>query len=395
MSSDMDYNFSSSVFIGETSQGIPQPVFFDPHTQIFNNKPPGCVITGMPGSGKSYLAMILTTISAIVGKTTIVLDPKGDFIALMSLKKDIGSFNLWNLADKRRRGLLDPFRMASDPGDQLDLAITIIEMFTGGLSGEERTALAPIIKDVIQEPNPSLSKVVQELRGSQRPAARDLGTTLDLIQNLPLAGLCFAPSGSVMETVSIDKGLTVITLVGMDMPQEGGKDNKSRLATGILFLITDYIRRLMMSETSKNPKTLVIDEAWSILQTPAGAQVVKEVALLGRSKNLAMILVTQNNSHLKNLDIENTIATRFAFNAVGREAESITNDMRLPRGEGFEGLITGLSTGECLMKDWSERYSTVQISSWRQDWDTAFKTNPLEKARAEREKQKALAAKAI
>lgn len=381
----MGYNFSSSMFIGETSQGIPQPVFFDPHTQIFNDKPPGCLITGQPGSGKSYLAMTLTAMSAIIGKTTIVLDPKGDFISLMNLKQDIGSFNLWNLSDKRRRGILDPFRMAADPGDQLDLAITLIEIFTGGLTGEERTALAPIIKDVIQEDNPSLAKVVQELRGSQRPAARDLGTTLDLIQNLPLAGLCFAPSGAVMEKVSIDEGLTVVTLVGMDMPKEGGKDNKSRLSTGILFLLTDYIRRLMMSDASRNPKTLVIDEAWAILQTPAGAQVVKEVALLGRSKNLAMILVTQNNSHLKHLDIENTISTRFAFASSGKEADSIISDMRLPRGEGFEGLITTLNKGECLMKDWSNRYSSVQISSWRNDWDVAFKNNPLEKARAERE----------
>lgn len=375
------------MFIGETSQGIPQPVFFDLHTQIFNDKPPGVVITGQPGSGKSYLAMTLTAMSAIIGKTTIVLDPKGDFISLMELRNDIGKFNLWNLADKRRRGILDPFRMTADPGDQLDLAITLIEIFTGGLESEQRTALAPIIKDVIQEPNPSLAKVVQELRGSQRPAARDLGTTLDLIQNLPLAGLCFAAPGSNMQQVSITEGLTVVTLVGMEMPKEGGKDNKSRLSTGILFLLTDYIRRLMVNDSSRNPKTLVIDEAWAILQTEAGAQVVKEVALLGRSKNLAMVLVTQNNSHLKHLDIENTITTRFAFASSGKEADSIINDMKLPRGEGFEGLITSLGKGECLMKDWTNRYSTVQISSWRQDWDEAFKTNPLEKLRAEKERQ--------
>jgi DNA helicase HerA-like ATPase len=379
------YNFSSSMFIGDTSQGIPQPVFFDPHTQIFNDKPPGTLITGQPGSGKSYLAMTLTAMSAILGKTTIVLDPKGDFISLMNLKQDIGSFNLWNLSDKKRRGILDPFRMAKDPGDQLDLAVSLIEIFTGGLTGEERTALAPIVKDVIKENNPSLALVVQELRGSQRPAARDLGTTLDLIQSLPLAGLCFAPAGAVMEKVSIDEGLTVVTLVGMDMPKEGGKDNKSKLSTGILFLLTDYIRRLMVSESSRVPKTLVIDEAWAILQTPAGAQVVKEVALLGRSKNLAMILVTQNNSHLKNLDIESTIATRFAFSSSEKEAVSIVGDMQLPPGEGFAELITNLAKGECLMKDWSRRYSSVQISNWRKDWDVAFKNNPLEKARAERE----------
>lgn len=385
----MQYNYSTSLYIGETSQGIPMPVFFDLHTPIFNDKPPGCVITGQPGSGKTFLAMTLTAMSAILGKTTVVLDPKGDFVSLRDLRKDIGQFNFWDLSNRKLRGLLDPFRMAKDPGEQLDLAFTVIELFTGGISRDERTALAPTIKDVAQNPNPSLGKVVQELRGSPRPEARNLGTTLDLISNLPFAGLCFAQAGANLDSVSLGSGLTVITLVGMEMPKEGGVDNKSRLATGILFLITDFVRRLMVQQDSKQPKTLVIDEAWAVLQTPAGADMVKSVALLGRSRNLAMLLVTQNNSHLKHLDIDNTITTRFAFASSNKEADDIIKDMRLPEGEGFEGLVTSLQKGECLMQDFTERYSTVQISNWNKEWSEAFKTNPLEKARAERKKQDA------
>lgn len=385
----LQYNYSTSLYIGETSQGIPMPVFFDLHTPIFNDKPPGCLITGQPGSGKTYLAMTLTAMSAILGKTTVVLDPKGDFVSLMNLQKDIGKFSFWDLSNKKLRGLLDPFRMAKDPGDQLDLAFTVIELFTGGISRDERTALAPIIKDVAQNPNPSLGKVVQELRGSPRQDARNLGTTLDLISNLPLAGLCFAQAGTNLSSVNLASGLTVITLVGMEMPKEGGTDNKSRLATGILFLVTDFIRRLMVQADSKQPKTLVIDEAWAILQTPSGAQVIKEVALLGRSKNLAMLLVTQNNSHLAHLDIENTLTTRFAFASSAKEADAIIRDMRLPEGEGFEGLVTSLGKGECLMQDFTGRYSTVQISNWNKEWNEAFKTNPLEKARQEKARKAA------
>lgn len=383
----MAHNYSTSLYIGETSGGIPMPVFFDLHTPIFNNNPPGTLITGKPGSGKSFLAMTLTAMSAILGKTTIVLDPKGDFISLMNLQQDIGKFSLWNLSDKRRRGLLDPFRMSKDKGEQLNLAMTLIEIFTGGLDGEQRTAVAPIIKDVIESDNPSLGLVVQELRGSNRQAARDLGTMLDLIASLPLSGLCFAPAGAQMEQVSVTEGLTVVTLLGMDMPKEGADDNKSRLATGILFLLTNFIRDLLKNDESKNPKTLVIDEAWAILQTPAGAQVVKDVALLGRSKNLALLLVTQNNSHLQHLDIESTITTRFAFGSSSKEADSIINDMKLPENEGFQGIITSLTTGECLMQDFTERYSLVTISNWRKDWSDAFKTNPLDKARQEKEKR--------
>lgn len=386
----MKHNYSTSLYIGETSQGLPMPVFFDPHTQVINDNPPGSTITGQPGSGKTFLAMTLTAMSAIVGKVTVVLDPKGDFVALQNLQKDIGRFNFWNLADKRLRGLLDPFRMAKSPGEQLDLALTLIELFTGGISGEEKTALAPILKDVAANPNPGLGKVVQELRGSQREAARNLGTTLDLLSNLPLAGLCFAQSGANIGKVSLEAGLTVITLVGMDMPkQDGVQDNKSRLATGILFLITDFIRRLVDQDSTRRPKTIVIDEAWSVLQTPAGASMIKELSLLGRSRNAALILVTQNNSHLKHLDIDNTIRTRFAFKTDEKDAESLIKDMGLPEGEGLEGKLMNLQRGECLMQDFMGRYSTVEISSWNEKWATAFKTNPLEKARAEKARQQA------
>src|SRR5699024_4898685 len=45
-------NKTTSMFIGETSGGIPQTVMFDTHSQVFNNKPPVTLITGSPGSGK-------------------------------------------------------------------------------------------------------------------------------------------------------------------------------------------------------------------------------------------------------------------------------------------------------------------------------------------------------
>lgn len=376
-----DYKFSTSLFIGETSRGIPQPVFFDLHTQIFNNKPPGVVITGEPGTGKTFLAMTLTAMSAILGKTTVVLDPKGDFVSLMNLQEDVGKFNLWNLMNPRLRGLLDPFRLADTPGEQLDLAFTLIELFTGGITGDERTALSPIIKDVAELENPSLGRVVQELRGSQNSHARNLGTTLDLLSRLPLAALCFGQPGAHLDKVSLGKGLTVITFAGMKMPTPNGTDNKSRLATGILYLVTDFIRRLMEEQESKSPKTIVIDEAWSILQTEAGASMVQSVALLGRSHNVAMLLVTQNNSHLDHLDIENTIKTRFAFRSSPKEAAAIVRDMQLPEGEDFEGRVTSLVNGECLMQDFIGRYSTVQISAWNKQWAEAFVTNPLEKAK--------------
>lgn len=383
------YNYGPAMFLGTTTRGVEMPFFFDLHTSVFNSKPPGIVITGQPGSGKTYLSMCLATISAIMGKTTVIFDFKGDFLSLTNLEDQVGKVNLWNLGDPRQKGVLDPFRMSKDPGEQLDLALTLIEIFLGGITGAQRTALAPVVKDVIQGPNPSLGKVVHTLRESRRSEARDLGTSLDLISRLPFASLCFAPAGKPLESVTIGQGMTIIAAIGMEPPKEGNTDNKSRLVTGILYLLTDFIRRIMLNDMSGNPKTLIIDEAWALLSIPAGAQVVKEVALLGRSKSVALVLSTQNDKHLEHLDIDSTVSTRFAFQSSPEEAERLVKSMRLPEGEQFDDLILSLSQGECLVKDILGRYASVQISNWRQDWNEAFETNPLERlAISDRNKNK-------
>ena len=64
--------YSTSMFIGETTGGVPQPVFFDTHTPIFNNKPPGILVTGSPGAGKTFFALTIASLSALLGKTTVV-----------------------------------------------------------------------------------------------------------------------------------------------------------------------------------------------------------------------------------------------------------------------------------------------------------------------------------
>jgi hypothetical protein len=330
------------------------------------------------------LALTLTTISAITGKTTVVLDPKGDFLSLMNLEDQIGEFNLWNLADSRRKGILDPFYMAKDHGEKLSLVISVIDLFVGGLSGSQLTALSPIIKDVIEAPNPSLTLVMNELRSSKNAEARDLGTKLDIISRMPFAKLCFAPSNRANRTVEINKGLTVITLLGLELPADAEaarSDNKGRLASGVLFLLTDFIRRIMMNDDSPNPKTIVIDEAWAVLASKVGVDTIKSLSLLGRSKQLALILITQTPSHLEGIDIDNTITTRFAFRSTRADAGNTVKAMELPPGEGFEETITSLEGGECLMQDFLENFSTVKITSWRDDWAIAFNSNPLHRIR--------------
>ena len=376
-----DIRPGASIFLGATTNGCPQPVFWDSHTPIINNFPPGALITGAPGSGKTNLGLTLAGINTILGKTTVILDPKGDFIGLKGIEDQIGKFRYLDLA-RGKPGILDPFYMASEFSDKVDLAIQVIDIFTGGLSGDELTALAPIIKDTARDRNPSLQKVVDMLRSSEKPEARNLGTHLDLLRELPFAKLCFAPGTSRREPIKINEGLTVFTLVGLQLPQSGTRPSemktKEKLASGIMFLLTDFLRRIMEDNTSGNPKPVIIDEAHAVVGNSAGAEVVRSMAKLGRSKYLSLILISQAMADLELLDIKNTISTRFAFRSDRDEATKIIESMNLPSDEGFEDIIVDMEVGECLMQDFQGRYSTMKVSQWKKDWADVFSSNPLD-----------------
>jgi len=46
------------------------------------------------------------------------------------------------------------------------------------------------------------------------------------------------------------------------------------------------------------PKAIFLDEAWAVTSTPEGAKLVPEVSRMGRSRNTALILVSQNAGDL-------------------------------------------------------------------------------------------------
>lgn len=397
----MSTKYSSSMFVAETMSGVPSPVFWDPHTSIYNRGKPVTTITGATGQGKTYGGQILTVLSALSGKTTIVIDYKGDMLKIVPLRDELGvPVTIWNMADKTQKGILDPFSLSESPSEQLTMAIQLIDLFIGGLTRDDRQAITPILKDLLEEGGANMVKAVTKLRSSQNPVARAIGSELDAIKSLEYSGLCFY-SGLKRKAAPklIDGGITIATLAGMSLPstpEEARETQEGRLASGILYLLTDYIRRILASDDLSRPKTFIIDEAWSILSTPAGLKIVKAVALLGRSKNLAMVLITQNPNHLAEADIKSTIGTRFSFGVSKEEAEILVDDMDLPKDEGFEKLIASLPPYVCMMSDYKGDYGLIRFSDWRKDWLEVFSNNPhdvMRKRKAQREaKARALAA---
>lgn len=369
-------------YLGYTLGRSQEPVFYSTHSAIAKNNPPGLVITGSPGGGKSFTAFTITYQMALQNIWTIYIDPKCDALPMADLP-GMEDTNVFDLRAEGSDGMLDPFIISPEPSEQISLAFETIGLLLGGLnkiSAAQNVQLSQILKQVASEPQPTLNKVVDRLLASDNDEAKGLGSTLDLIRGLQFARLCFSNKIDA-PTLRPDKGLTIVTLLGLDLPSSvtpvESYSNANRLAVSVMYLLASFTRQLMMSLNKSHPKAIVIDEAWAITSTPQGAKLIFEVARMGRSLNTGLVLVSQNAGDFLGEGVTNSITTKMAFRA--KQPEEVTNILdflNLEDHEGNRGLIRELGNGQCLMQDADGRTAIMQVDSWSEEMREAFDTNP-------------------
>jgi type IV secretory pathway VirB4 component len=304
----------------------------------------------------------------------------------MAELKGLGNPRVFDLRDGNE-GMLDPFSLGANRGESTLLALETLRLLLGGSVSEEREeALLNAIEVVAQQPNPSLSKVVDNLVNNQQSAgARNLGAVLRTIRELPFAKLCFAATGG--DALRPEDGLTVVTLLGLDLPSAMTKPEdysyENRLAVSVMYLLTRYARQLMLNMDKSHPKAICIDEAWAITSTPQGAKLIPEIARMGRSHNTALVLVSQNAGDLMAEAVTNSISTKFAFrSSIPQEIDNVMDLMGLSRNQGYQGAVRDLRNGECLMQDVDGRVTRVYVDAWNRELFNTFNTNPETRGKA-------------
>lgn len=385
--------YGLSAVIGEVKHN-PYPVFYDPHRACMVNKPPVTLVTGSPGSGKTFFALSLASQASICGKIGAILDPKGDFVCLSKMAKlgYVNNVKVWSLLDLDKtvssdnEGMLDPTMFEDDVASNVTLTIDVIKMLVGDITSKQNAFLAPIIQDVISKGrNPSFSKVVQKLMEQRDDELRSLGASLNIILQTPLSKLLVINKNVERKPLKLEDGFVVLNLMGIDLPPNN-KDisaytTNERISVCIMSLVTKMVFKLLRVLPKTIFKTLIIDEAWTLMATASGRDLINQSALLGRSLNMSTILLTQLAKHIDVGDastLDTTISTRFAFRNDDAEDNLITaKAMRLPLGEGWEESIPHLEIGDCLMQDLSGGLAFIHVTV-QDGWGEIFDTNPLQ-----------------
>jgi AAA-like domain len=366
-------------YIGETLGRARSVVHFDPMLAAARNRPTAVAITGEPGGGKTTLAMLLIYQLALRGATIAVIDPKGDAEPLAEYLSRSGRKARVLPLGSAAAGLLDPFSFGDDLAEKRTMATETLRLLLPRMSEERESAMIQAVGAVAAGPRPSLGKVVRHLEESDNPAWKNLGAVMRSISEMRLARLCFSPSGG--QQIDAAGWTTVFTLGGLTMPDTTtSRDDYSyeqRLSVALLYLVSQFARRLMNSVERTAPKAIFLDEAWAITSTPEGAKLVPEVSRMGRSRNTALVLISQNAGDLLNEQVTNCLSSVFAFRSSERaEVANVLSLLGVEPSEEHKAVLRSLGNGECIFRDLDDRAGRIGVDLVSEELRDWIDTNP-------------------
>jgi conjugal transfer ATP-binding protein TraC len=301
-------------------QGTPTPevllqnrrgelIFFSPFD---SDVAPHMVVTGVSGAGKSFMMNYTLASAARRGAHVIILDKGNSYRNLCLIQG--GQYVVF---DPNRPLRINPIGRAEDMDKERLLFVKDIlaEMCAQGeepIRKEERTILENAILRAVGQKKAGevfLSGVYRALLEEARTGPRSLAQELD---RLVLSLKPFVGNGSYAgffdgpNEIDFERSFTVFEL--------GEIAKRREIASALLMAIMYNAANFCGAPKNLHlKKYLVIDEAWSLLQSPATARFIDEALRTYRKFNAAAVMVTQQAS-----DFSGPAGTAIRANAPNR-----------------------------------------------------------------------------
>jgi conjugal transfer ATP-binding protein TraC len=299
----MSSNVADMLPLYGSFQGTPTPevllqnrrgelVFFSPFD---SDVAPHTVVTGVSGAGKSFMMNYALASAARRGAHVIIID-KGN--SYRNLSEILGG--QYVVFDPNRPLRINPIGRAEEMDKERLIFVKAVlsEMCAQGeepIRKEERTILENSILRAVETKKTGeviLSDVYRALLEEVRTGPRTLGRDMDrlvlslkpFVGNGAYAGFFDGPS-----QIDFARGFTVFEM--------GEIAKRHEVAPSILMAIMHNVAAFCGAPSNlERKKYFVIDEAWSLLKSPATARFLEDVLRTYRKLNAAAILVTQQVS---------------------------------------------------------------------------------------------------
>lgn len=342
---------------------------------------PHTAITGSTGNGKSFLTKLLFIYHSLLKAKVLYVDPKTEirkqFLSVLAELEEQGEFEelqeyirsirfiTLDMRKEENKGVLDPFSFLQDEGELTELATVLVGSV---LDKDTYIKIQPYLLDsldkVIERRNAGekvgMLQVFDELEKSSKEEVSTAGYFLKRISKNSLLSLCFADGSQ--EVLKTDDKTIIVEITGLDMPKGTDKDEMTETqlrSLTVMYALTYFCA--IFGEREKDKETMLfLDEAWQIMSTPAGRQVVNRIKRTGRSFNNFLVLVTQSVKDLKTSDDTTGFGTVFAF-PENTETEAILEHLRVENDELSRAWLENQTMGQCIYYDTFGRKERITV----------------------------------
>ena len=341
---------------------------------------PHTAITGSTGNGKSFLTKLLFTYHSLLKTKVLYIDPKAEmkrqYQAVLSKLEDEGKFEelqdyiksinfvTLDMKDKKNQGVLDPFSFLQSKSELRELATVLIASALGDTYKDVKLFLMPCIDKVLKRRESGESvgmfHVFEEMENHAKEKVSEAGYYLKSISEDTLLSLCF--SDGSQNVLKVDNKITIVEITGLDMPKGTDKDEMTETqlrSLTVMYSLTYFCA--IFGEREKDKETMLfLDEAWQIMSTPAGRQVVNRIKRTGRSFNNFLVLVTQSVKDLKTSEDGTGFGTVFAF-PENSETEAILKHLRVEDNDSSRSWLENQTMGQCIYYDTFGRKERITV----------------------------------
>ena len=367
------------------------PVLFDPAFGPQANASPSLAAVGRLGAGKSFLLKRLCWDTVARGGQVVTIDRtrSGEYARFAeAVPGRVQVVRIEAGADVR----LDPFR-TFQRDDANTVALGFLSLLAGcSAHSEEGAVLAEAVDHVAALSGPSLGAVLDELArmgadpSQSDPAARGLARRLAHYRRSPTGQIAFGDG----DNVSLDADFIVFWVPNLALPDRETlmSDQSMRLmlpeqilGQALLYLVAAVGRHVVFRDPTRFAAALY-DEAWALLASPHGQNLLIEGVRDGRKHNGAIWLASQHPNDFAIDELEDLLGSRFVFRQARRAIPAALRFLGVAESvDAGSTLEHGLENGVCFYRDVRDRVGLVQVlPPIVTDLDDAFDTAPQRSA---------------
>ena len=282
------------------------------------------IILATSGSGKSYFTKLLLSRQFMNGCDVIIIDPQGEYLAITEHYKgetitiSKNSKTIINPLDlmgheylEKRLSLMDLFKIMFGDLNELqqsilDNAIDLTYEDCGITRDDYENHEPPIMSDLYN----MLSKLEKRAVQQEKVTYRALMNRIRMYTEKGVFGFLDRQT-----QINFDNNFVCFNIG--NMPKQ--------VKPVVMYLVLDYVY-MKMKDTNKR-KLLVIDEAWSMLQTAEESSYIFEIVKTCRKFNLGLLMITQDVADLVDSKAGHAVLANTSYTFLLRQKPAVINNV--------------------------------------------------------------------